>query len=100
MDAGINHFVFISAVVFVLGVYTAVTHKKLIRVLLGIVLMLMAPIINFAALSGIKTFNPEGQIIIFTISGICLVLLITGSLLALNYFKNSDSAEIEGEFDA
>ncbi|MBZ0201892.1 MAG: NADH-quinone oxidoreductase subunit K [Ignavibacteria bacterium] len=100
MDAGINHFIFVSAVIFILGAYSAAGHKNILRVVMGIILMLTAPIINFAAFSGFRNFNPEGQIIIFITSGICILLLITGCLLAYNYFRHTGTIEIEGETDA
>ncbi len=96
MPVGINHYIFLSAVLLGFGIYTVIAHKNIIRVLSGITLVFTASIINFAAFSGFKSFNPEGQVIIYITAAVCVMTMLTGALLAYTYYRNTKSAELNG----
>ncbi|HMQ80748.1 MAG TPA: NADH-quinone oxidoreductase subunit K [Ignavibacteria bacterium] len=84
---GINYYIFISALVFGLGLYTLLTAKEAIRVIIALVMLFSASLINIAAFSGFWGFNPEGQLIMFAVTTVCLLNLAAGIVLFVNNFK-------------
>jgi NADH:ubiquinone oxidoreductase subunit K len=94
MPVGINHYIFLSAILLGFGIYSVIAHKNIIRILFGITMIFTASIINFAAFSGFKTFNPEGQIIVYITAAFCLLILFIGAILAYNHYKNTNSVEL------
>ena len=84
---GINYYIFISALVFGLGLYTLLIAKDAIRVLIAFVMLFSASIINIAAFSSFWGFNPEGQIIMFAITAVCLLNLAAGIILFVKNFR-------------
>lgn len=56
VQVNITHFLVLSAILFCLGLYAALTRKNMILVLIGIELMLNAAIINLAAFN---TYYPQ-----------------------------------------
>lgn len=97
MPAGINHFIFLSAVLFGLGVYSIVSHKSIIKIFFGIILLLSASMINFIAFGNFSGFNPEGQINVFILLTLFFLLVIIGSMLAYNYYKKYNSLELDND---
>lgn len=97
MPVGINHYILLSAILFGFGIYTVIAHKNIVRVLIGITMIFAASMINFAAFSGFRSFNPEGQIIIYILSAICLIVLFVGALLTYNYYKSVNSTGVTND---
>lgn len=95
MAAGINHFIFISTVLFGLGLYSIIAHRNIIKILFGVILIFTASIINFTTFSNFNWFNPEGQIIILILSAICFLLVSIGCILGYNYYKEYNSLELD-----
>jgi len=95
MSVGINHFIFLSAVLFGLGIYTIIGNKNIIKIYFGIVLLLSASLINFVTFSNFNGFNPEGQITIFILSALFILLIFIGGLIGYNYYKQYGSIELE-----
>ena len=87
MVTGINHFIFISAVLFGIGLYILLSSKEAVRVILGLSLLFSASILNIATFSGFWNFNPEGQIIIFMITIVCLLNIAAGIALFINHYR-------------
>jgi NADH-quinone oxidoreductase subunit K len=95
MNIGINHFIFLSALMLGLGIYIIVSQRNIIRIFPGIVLVLISPILNFAVFANFHAFNPDGQIMLFVLSAICILLLITGFIIFYNYYEESGSTDLE-----
>jgi NADH-quinone oxidoreductase subunit K len=62
MHVGLTHFLFISAILFSLGIYGVVTRRNAIMVLMGIELILNAANINFVAFSRYGGLKLDGQV--------------------------------------
>lgn len=95
MNTGINHFIFLSTVLFGLGLYVIITQKNIIRLYLGIITLLLSPIISFAAFGNQHGFNPDSQIMIFLILAVCILLLVIGGFIIYNHYKESGLTELE-----
>ena len=95
MNVGINHFIFLSSVLFGLGLYVIITQKNMIRLYLGIATALLSPIISFAAFGSLHGFNPDSQIMILLILAFCIMLLVIGGIIFHNHYKESGLNELE-----
>lgn len=94
LEAGINHFVFISAVLLGLGIYLAAASRNLFRILTGVLFIFSASLLNIAAFSGLGGFNPEGQLLLFGAAILLILILATGALLAVKYYRLHGSIEL------
>jgi NADH-quinone oxidoreductase subunit K len=61
MHVGLTHFLFISAVLFALGIYGVVTRRNAVMVLMGVELILNSANINFIAFSRFGGMQLDGQ---------------------------------------
>lgn len=93
--AGINHYIFLSAVILGLGIYAVVSHKNIFRILAGLVLIFTASAINIAALTGISNYNAEGQIILYLTVFIVIMTLFIGAIMFYNNYKQTGSPETD-----
>jgi NADH-quinone oxidoreductase subunit K len=87
MEIGINHFIFISALLFGLGLYTVITNRNLIKTMLGISLLFSASLLNIAAFSGSVNFDPEGQLILYGVSILIILIMVTGCFFVSRYYR-------------
>ena len=87
METGINSYIFVTAIMFGLGLYILLSSKEATRLAIGLVILFSSSIINISAFSGFWDFNAEGQILIFMISFICLPNIIAGIILFINHYK-------------
>ncbi len=87
METGINHFIFISAVMLGIGLYIMFTAKEATRVIIGLSILFSASVLNISAFSGFWNFNAEGQITIFLITAICLLNISAGIILFIKHYK-------------
>ena len=62
-EVGLNHFLFVSAMLFSLGIFGIITRKNAVMVLMGVELILNAANINFVAFAKFGNFGFDGQII-------------------------------------
>ncbi len=63
MEVGLTHYLFLSAILFSLGIYGIITRRNAIMVLMGIELVLNASNINFIAFSRFGGMRLDGQAI-------------------------------------
>ena len=87
METGINHFIFISTVIFGIGLLVVLTAKEAVRVIIGLSLLFSASILNISAFAGFWNFNPEGQIAIWLVTAICILNVVAGSILFIKHFR-------------
>jgi NADH-quinone oxidoreductase subunit K len=70
MNVGLGHFVAVSGILFALGLYTLVTRRNAVAVLMGVELVLNAAMVNFVAFSRFGRGGIDGQV--FALFGIVL----------------------------
>lgn len=96
VDAGItlNHFVVLSAVLFVIGVCGIVINRKsVINVLLSLELMLLASNMNFAAFSSYAS-DMQGQIFVVFVLTVAAAESAIGLAIMLAHFRNVGSIDL------
>lgn len=93
----IQHFLFLSAIIFVLGLYTVVTRRNALGILLGTELVLNAAALNIVIFGFYSNQVVEGSIyalfVIVLAAAEAAVALAIGLTLYQNY-KTIDTTEV------
>jgi len=96
ISEGINFYIFISAIVFAAGLYILLSSKNSVRIITGITMLFSASLINIAAISSVSVFNPEGQVLLYLVSFICLLNIAAGVILLTMHYKTFSKNNISG----
>jgi NADH-quinone oxidoreductase subunit K len=91
MTIGLGHYLFISAVLFTLGVYAMLSRKNAVAVLMGIELILNAANLNFIAFSRYGAINLGGQIVSIFVIVIAAAEAAVALAIVLNIYKSFKS---------
>ncbi len=96
MIIGLGHFVTVSGLLFSLGIYTLVTRRNAVALLMGVELILNAALLNLVAFSRYGAGQVDGQV--FALFGIVLAAAEAVVALALvlqlyRAFRSVDTAE-------
>lgn len=97
MTVGLGHFVGVSALLFALGLFTLVTRRNAVAILMGVELVLNAAVLNFVAFSRYGRGGLDGQV--FALFGIVLaaaeaVIALAIVLQLFRAFRSIDASEI------
>jgi NADH:ubiquinone oxidoreductase subunit K len=93
----VTHFMIISAILFCIGLYAAISKRNAIMVLIGIEFMINAAILNFVAFGAYDKEVNGGQIvalfaIVLAAAGVAVALAII--LNVYKYYKTIDPDKI------
>lgn len=94
-QVGLNHFLFVSAVLFSLGVFGIVTRKNAIMVLMGIELILNSANLNFVAFARFGNFGISGQIIALFVIILAAAEAAIALAIVLNIYKTFSHVNID-----
>jgi NADH-quinone oxidoreductase subunit K len=86
MTVGLNHYLYLSAMLFTLGMLGVLLRRNVIIILMSIELMLNAVNISFIAFSRYAE-NTDGQVIVFFVMTIAAAEAAVGLALAVTVFK-------------
>jgi NADH-quinone oxidoreductase subunit K len=95
MQVGLTHFLFVSTILFSLGIYAIVTRKNAILVLMGIELMLNAANINFVAFSKFGNFGLGGQVTALFVIILAAAEAAIALAIVLNIYKTFSNVNID-----
>ncbi len=85
---GLYHYLIVSALLFMLGVFTIVTRKNAILVLMGLELILNSANINFVAFAKFSGMNFEGQIATLFVIILAAAEVAVALAIFLNIYQN------------
>jgi NADH-quinone oxidoreductase subunit K len=88
MSIGLNHYLVISALLFVLGMYAMLSRRNVIAVLMGVELILNAANVNFIAFSRYGGINIGGQMASIFVIVIAAAEAAVALAIVLNIYKN------------
>ena len=92
---GVEHYVVVSSILFVLGVLGIFLNRKnVIMLLMSIELMLLAVNINFVAFSR-SLGDPAGQVFVFFILTVAAAEAAIGLAILVVFFRNRGTIDIE-----
>ena len=83
-EVGLTHYLFISGLLFALGIYGVITRRNAIMVLMGIELILNSANLNFIAFSRYGGMNMDGQLAAIFV----IILAVTEAAIALAIILN------------
>lgn len=90
---GLNHFLYLSSVLFIIGLLTVLMRRNLIVILMGIELMLNAVNLSFIAFSSYAG-DVHGQVIVFFVMTVAAAEAGVGLAIAVAVFKKFKEVEI------
>ncbi len=93
------HYLFLSGLLFSLGVYGVVTRRNAIMVLMGIELILNSANINFVAFSRYGVMTLDGQLAAIFVIILAACEAAVALAIVLNIFKQMNTVNID-EVDA
>lgn len=93
MTVGLNHYLFISAVLFSLGVYVMLARRNVVAVLMGVELILNAANINFIAFTKFGGISLTGQMTSIFVIVIAAAEAAVALAIVLNIYKNFKSVD-------
>ncbi|HPS64908.1 MAG TPA: NADH-quinone oxidoreductase subunit NuoK [Ignavibacteria bacterium] len=88
MEIGLQHYLVVSAVLFVLGLFALITRRNAILLLMGIELILNACNINFIAFSKFGGLGVDGQMISIFVIILAVAEAAIALAIVLNIYKN------------
>ena len=91
---GLYHFLILAAVLFVLGIFTMLTRKNAIAVLMGIELILNAANINFVAFTRYGGVNLGGQITAIFVIVMAACEAAVALAIVLNLYRRSQTVSV------
>jgi NADH-quinone oxidoreductase subunit K len=91
---GLQHFLVLSAILLVLGIFVMLTRKNAIAVLMGIELILNAANINFVAFTRYGAINLGGQVTAIFVIVMAACEAAVALAIVLNLYKRFQSVNI------
>ena len=91
---GLEHFLILGAILFVLGIFAMLTRKNAIAVLMGIELILNAANINFVAFTHYGAVNLGGQMAAIFVIVIAACEAAVALAIVLNLYKRFQSVNV------
>lgn len=92
-NIGLNHFLYLSSIIFCIGLLTVLLRKNLIVILMGIELMLNAVNLSFIAFSSYAG-DLNGQILVFFVMTVAAAEAGVGLAIAVAVFKKFKEVDI------
>jgi NADH-quinone oxidoreductase subunit K len=92
---GLNHFLFVSAVLFSLGIFGIVTRKNAVMVLMGVELILNAANINFVAFARYGNFGLQGQLFALFVIVLAAAEAAVALAIVLNIYKTFTTVNVD-----
>jgi len=95
LHVGLEHYLFVAAILFSLGLYGIITRKNAIMVLMGIELVLNAANINFVAFSQFGNYGLSGQIIALFVIILAAAEAAIALAIVLNVYKTFVNVNVD-----
>ena len=94
MHAGLEHYLTVSALLFCLGLFGAISRRNLLVIYMSLELMLNAANLAFVAVSRF-TGNINGQVMVFFIITVAAAEVAVGLALIVALYRKRQSAHVE-----
>ena len=92
----LTHYVALSGIIFLIGIFGALTRRNIIGILMSIELMFNAANINLAAFNRfLQPAGVMGQAVAVFIIAIAAAEVVVGLALVLAIYRNSDTVYVE-----
>ncbi|HEY2385406.1 MAG TPA: NADH-quinone oxidoreductase subunit NuoK [Candidatus Binatia bacterium] len=91
----LEHFLIVGLLVFALGLYTVLTRKNAIGILMGVELILNAANINYIAFARYGGASIDGQVFAIFVIMLAAAEAAIGLAIVLGIYQNFDSIDVE-----
>ena len=89
----LQHFLFIGAILFSLGLFAVITRKNAIQILMGIELMINASILNMVAFGKYDKIDNTGQIFGLFIIVLAAAAVAVALVIIMNLYKMAQTID-------
>jgi len=94
MQVGLEHYLTVSALLFCIGLFGAISRRNLLVIYMSLELMLNAANLAFVALSRF-TNNINGQVMVFFIITVAAAEVAVGLALIVALYRKKQTAHVE-----
>ena len=91
----LEHFLIVSLLVFALGLYTVLTRKNAIGILMGVELILNAANIDYIAFARYGGASIDGQVFAIFVIMLAAAEAAIGLAIVLGIYQNFESIDVE-----
>jgi NADH-quinone oxidoreductase subunit K len=91
----LEHFLVVSLLVFALGLYTVLTRKNAIGILMGVELILNAANINYIAFARYGGASIDGQVFAIFVIMLAAAEAAIGLAIVLGIYQNFETIDVE-----
>ena len=95
MDIGLHHYLFTSLLVFLCGVFTVLTRRNAIGVLMGVELILNSANINYIAFSRFGGGGYDGQVFSVVVIMLAAAEAAIGLAIVLGIYRQFETIDVE-----
>lgn len=95
ITVGLYHYLFISTILFSLGIFGILTRKNAVMVLMGIELILNAANINFVAFARYGNFGFQGQLMALFVIVLAAAEAAIALAIVLNIYKVFSNVNVD-----
>lgn len=95
MEISIYHYLVVSAILFVLGLYALISRKNAILLMMGIELILNACNINLIAFSKFGGLGVDGQVIAVFVIVLAVAEAAIALAIILNIYQNFSTVNVD-----
>ncbi len=95
MDIGLHHYLFTSLLVFLCGVFTVLTRRNAIGVLMGVELILNSANINYIAFSRYGGGGYDGQVFSVFVIMLAAAEAAIGLAIVLGIYRQFETIDVE-----
>jgi NADH-quinone oxidoreductase subunit K len=95
MAIGLTHYLVIGAILFSLGLYSVLTRRNAISILMGVELILNSANINYVAFAHFSSGNLDGQIYAIFVIMLAAAEAAVGLAIVLAIFQIFHSIDVE-----
>ena len=95
MEIGLNHYLLVGLLVFLAGLFTVLTRRNAIGVLMGVELVLTSANINYIAFSRFGSGGYEGQIFSIFVIMLAAAEAAIGLAIVLGIYRKFKTIDVE-----
>ena len=95
MAIGLNHYLILGAIVFSLGLYTVLTRRNAISVLMGVELILNSANINYVAFAHFSSGSVDGQVYAIFVIMLAAAEAVIGLAVILAIYQNLRTIDVD-----
>jgi NADH-quinone oxidoreductase subunit K len=95
MSIGLNHYLFVSLLLFLLGLFCVLTRRNAIGILLGVELVLNSANINYVAFARFSSGNYDGQVFALFVIMLAAAEAVIGLAIVLGIYQTFQTIDVE-----